>query len=266
MTEKSLVGDLIKFRGLVYAPINENGVIFLFGKVAEDLNMYVEEIKPGYPDCIGRRFTGKGWERVAIEFEFKSSNFKLHKHDPKECDIIICWENDWKECPVEVIELKTEIQGMDNNPAIITPPGGMLPPHKITLDAFFRDSNENVKRWYNQLFEKMKEYDRDIWEKISSTKSGWYSPAKLFVSIMPAEQSIRFECYSGKQAINGTTIRSQQLSPNWSKFNVKNDADVQNAVDILIESHKRIKKAISEGKATGIFSDGEQSRKTEDVS
>ena len=48
-SDRSVVGDLINFRGLVYAPLNENGVVFLFGKVAEDLNMYIEEIKPGFP-------------------------------------------------------------------------------------------------------------------------------------------------------------------------------------------------------------------------
>ena len=42
MKSESVVGDLINFRGLVYSPLNENGVIFLFGKVMEDLNMYVE--------------------------------------------------------------------------------------------------------------------------------------------------------------------------------------------------------------------------------
>jgi hypothetical protein len=71
MTEKSIAGDLINFRGLVYALINENGVIFFFGKVVDDLNMNIEEIKPGFHDCIGRRFIGKGWERVAIEFEYQ---------------------------------------------------------------------------------------------------------------------------------------------------------------------------------------------------
>ena len=33
MKEKSIVGDLIHFRGQVYSPLNENGAIFLFGKV-----------------------------------------------------------------------------------------------------------------------------------------------------------------------------------------------------------------------------------------
>ena len=78
---RNLVGRLVNFRGLVYAPINENGVIFLFGKVAADLNMYVETIRPGYPDCVAKRYVGKGrWEELRIEFEFKSSDFVRHKH------------------------------------------------------------------------------------------------------------------------------------------------------------------------------------------
>ena len=104
MKEKSIVGDLINFRGLVYSPMNESGVVFLFGKVIADLNMYIEEIKTGFPDCIGRRFTGKGWEKVSIEFEYKSSNFRDHGHNPENCDVIVCWEHDWPECPTEVIE------------------------------------------------------------------------------------------------------------------------------------------------------------------
>ena len=110
MKGKSIVGDLVNFRGLVYSPINENGVIFMFGKVIEDLNMYIEEIKPGFPDCVGRRFTGRGWEEVLIEFEYKSSHFQNHGHDPKECDVIVCWEHDWQDCPIEVIELRKEIE------------------------------------------------------------------------------------------------------------------------------------------------------------
>jgi hypothetical protein len=64
-------------------------------------------IPAGYIPC--RRFIGKGWERVAIEFEFKSSDFKQHKHDPKDCDMIICWENDWNDCPLEVLEYNANI-------------------------------------------------------------------------------------------------------------------------------------------------------------
>jgi hypothetical protein len=43
---------------------------------------------------------------VRIEIEFLSRNFLQHFHDPKECDLIVCWENNWAECPLEVVELK----------------------------------------------------------------------------------------------------------------------------------------------------------------
>jgi len=55
---RNVVGKLINFRGLVYAPVNENGVIFLFGKVAADLNMYVETIRPGYRRNLGALYVG----------------------------------------------------------------------------------------------------------------------------------------------------------------------------------------------------------------
>ena len=34
---------------------------------------------------------------------------------------LVCWEHDWHQCPLEVIELKSEIQSLDNYP--ITRPG-----------------------------------------------------------------------------------------------------------------------------------------------
>lgn len=107
---RSIVGDPINFKGLVYGPLNENGVIFLFSKIHEKLGINIEAIQASFPDAKGRRKTSKGWEDIWIEFEFKSSHFKAHNHDPKECDIIICWEHDWKDCPLEVISLKERLE------------------------------------------------------------------------------------------------------------------------------------------------------------
>lgn len=108
--KRSIVGDPINFEGLIYGPLNENGVIFLFSKIHDRLGINIEAIQATYPDARARRKTTKGWEDAWIEFEYKSSQFKLHNHDPQECDIIVCWEHDWKECPIEVIELKSEIR------------------------------------------------------------------------------------------------------------------------------------------------------------
>lgn len=113
--EESIVGAAINFRGLVYGPINEQGVVFLFGKVSKDLNIGIEEIKTGFPDAICRVRTGKGYARRRMEFEFRSSDFKKHGHPKEGCDMIVCWEHDWTDCPkeIEVIALSDVIKELE---------------------------------------------------------------------------------------------------------------------------------------------------------
>jgi len=99
---------LLKNAPLQYAPRNELGVVFLFGHVAKRLQFRIEEIRAGFPDCIAYRHAGECEKRVRIEFEFRSSSFRAHRHDAKKCDCIVCWHHDWPDVPdrIEVIELK----------------------------------------------------------------------------------------------------------------------------------------------------------------
>jgi len=106
-----IVGPRSQIPDLVYEPVNEQGVIFLFAKYHKELGIeYIEGIQQGFPDAFGRRRIRKTeYEPIDIEFEFKSLDFKTHGHDTKECDVIVCWENNWPQCPLEVIELKTAL-------------------------------------------------------------------------------------------------------------------------------------------------------------
>jgi predicted transport protein len=260
LKEKSIVGDLINFRGLVYAPVNENGVILLFGKVVDDLNMYIEEVKPGFPDCIARRFVGKGWERIAIEFEYRSSNFVQHGHDANFCDLIVCWKHDWKDCPIEVIELKTEIQGLENWP--ILKPGATEKQEKFNdknIDILLKNAQANTKirDWYEDIFEKVSNYNDRLWAKVGNKYIGWYSPERAFVSVRPKKTSIRIKVFSRGEILNETKVANAKLAPRWAAFTVKNDSDIDKAVEIIIESNKRIIDAIKAGEPTSYFSGGE---------
>src|SRR5574341_205258 len=44
-------GEPIDFRGLRHAPINEQGVVFLFGMVSDELGFLVESVHHPFPDC-----------------------------------------------------------------------------------------------------------------------------------------------------------------------------------------------------------------------
>jgi hypothetical protein len=114
----NLYGDFINFRGLQHAPVNEQGVVFLFGMICRELGYVVEIVKSGFPDCEAkRRVRGKAgmWQRVRIEFEYLSRNFRQHGHDPDQCDVIVCWEDNWPECPIEVLELRSAMQTLSSN-------------------------------------------------------------------------------------------------------------------------------------------------------
>jgi hypothetical protein len=78
--------------------------------MAERLGFLVNAVRMSFPDCGAMRQAGPDmWESVRIEFEYQSGNFRKHGHDPKGCDLIVCWEHNWPECPVEVLALKDEI-------------------------------------------------------------------------------------------------------------------------------------------------------------
>lgn len=93
--------------------MNENGVIFLFGIVARELGYSVEAVQAGFPDCEAKRQISAGkWQRVRIEFEYESRNFRDHGHSGQQCDVIVCWRHNWPDCPshVEVVALSEVIK------------------------------------------------------------------------------------------------------------------------------------------------------------
>lgn len=107
--DRPVYGAALRLPGLGREPVNEAGVIYLFGMIAHQLGFIVERIQPGFPDCEALYEAEPGkWQRLRIEFEYSSRNFARHRHRQQECDVIVCWVHDWPECPaaLDVIELK----------------------------------------------------------------------------------------------------------------------------------------------------------------
>jgi hypothetical protein len=115
LSNRQTYGSPIDFRGLRHEPTNENGVVFLFGVVARELGYMVEAVLAGFPDCEAKRQFAPGrWQRVRIEFEFESRNFRDHGHPPDGCDVIVSWRHNWTDCPehIQVVELSTVIKSL----------------------------------------------------------------------------------------------------------------------------------------------------------
>ncbi|HZS29423.1 MAG TPA: hypothetical protein VFB76_19515 [Candidatus Angelobacter sp.] len=110
LPDRATYGALFYPCALLCEPTNEAGVFFLFAAMAEDLGFAVLHVQAEFPDCEALRAVGASRvQRVRIEFEFQSRNFERHGHDPKGCDLIVCWEHNWLDCPLEVLVLKDVI-------------------------------------------------------------------------------------------------------------------------------------------------------------
>jgi len=111
MADQPVYGAPISGWPLMFAPTNEAGVLFLFGAMAMQLGFRALRIQAGYPDCEAMRVVGENrLQRVRIEIEHESRNFRRHAHKPSGCELIVCWEHNWAESPLEVVELKSAVE------------------------------------------------------------------------------------------------------------------------------------------------------------
>ena len=89
---------------------DERLAIYNFGKFIgeggiEDLEHVTINFRDGYPDAeLYLKFKNGEEIHLNVEFEGRSSNFKLHKHDASKCDLIVCTLHDWKDAPVPVLD------------------------------------------------------------------------------------------------------------------------------------------------------------------
>jgi predicted transport protein len=259
--KRTEVGSPINFRGFIYSPINEQGVVYLFGLVSEDLNIRVESIQQGYPDCTGIRYLGKGrWERVRIEFEYNSSHFLLQKHDPKGCDVIVCWNDDLKQeekeklakVGVEIIDLKSRI-GTDEipNKKLTDPETASKKEFDIEHHYKRRDVTENVKNLFEKLDGEIKKLNPEIWDKYSKTTITYYSPEKVFIGVHLRKGSIGIEVYTNTEQLE--CFENIPNHENWGRTTIHNEQELQKIIPSLKKSFEIMKKAEEEGINTGWY-------------
>jgi hypothetical protein len=118
LKDRATYGNPTRFRGLRHEPVNEQGVVLLFGMLAKELGYVIEAVQTGFPDCEAmRQVTPERWQRVRIEFEFESRNFRDHGHPASGCDVIVCWRHNWEDCPaqLEIVELSSVIKSLSNS-------------------------------------------------------------------------------------------------------------------------------------------------------
>jgi len=259
MNRKNVVGRLINFRGLVYAPTNEQGVVFLFGKIAHEFGMYVELIRSGYPDCIAKRYIGKEqWEDIKIEFEFKSSDFIRHKHKIEEVDMIVCWEHDWKDCPksIEILELKEEINKLEN--ISVETPERISRSSEYEIEEHLKKVSRESKELFNEINKKILKINDKIYNKVHKYRVFYYSPKRVFVTVKIMKNGLNIHLFTNAKRIKGVETFGKEYGQKWGRIYVMDKKDIPIAIKAIKKSHKEITYCIENNITTGWYAEIEE--------
>jgi|TARA_Y100000294_G_scaffold162124_1_gene167035 predicted transport protein len=256
MKRRTIVGKLINFRGLVYSPINEQGVVFLFGKVAHEFGMYVELIRTGYPDCIAKRYIGKDrWEEIKIEFEFKSSDFVRHKHKAEDADMIVCWEHDWEDChkSIEVLELKNEITKLEN--ISVEASDKISKSSEYEIDEYLKRGTKESIKLFKELSKEILKIDDNIYNKTHKHRIFYYSPKRVFVNVKVLKNGLNLHLFTNAKKIKGVEAFGKEYAQKWGRLYVMNKKDLPTAIAAIKKSHKYINSCVENNITTGWYAE-----------
>jgi len=250
---RKVTGELINFRGLVWAPINEQGVVLLFGMIARELGFYVELVQSGYPDCLAKRCIGHDrWEEVRIEFEFCSSRFK---HNPAECDMIVCWEHDWRGCPpsIKVIELRREIRQLKNRTQFTSPRSPRRGNGQHSIATHLARSSPHIVRQYERLDRCICGISGVIYSRPTKYRLVYCSPQRVFTAIAFRRKFLNIHLFTNGQRIPGVEPFAGKNGAKWGRIYLRGPRDVQRVASAVMSAHQRISRCIEKKIPTGWF-------------
>lgn len=162
--KESIVGDPIFWPGLVYSPINLNGLLFALGTVTDEIGLLFEEFSDDGSLAICRMKTKNGWKKVKAAFSVKSSDFILAGDRP---DLLICWAHDSnpEAGKLTILELSRIKGRLSSNNALPHKPLGVLE------GIFSEDSAEHLQHRGEAIVD-FEETVRQLDDRIKKLKNG----------------------------------------------------------------------------------------------
>jgi hypothetical protein len=236
----SVVGDPLNDLGFRFAPTNARGVLLLFVRRVDDFHMYVEEVPEEFPDCIVRRRTERGWQRLAVISAFHSSALRTRTPALAACDLVVCWEHDWPDCPLEVIKLHTVRLKAASAPARAGERqrlGGYLTRQPAPMQRVFRRLDQGIRALAPQV--------------VNTTTRGrkgaggvsYYAPERRFcgVDFLRTGRGLTFSVFTGGQRWEGV---KPSVSAPWGFFTVRTEADLPRAHALAKAAFEARKRAL----------------------
>lgn len=177
---------------------NEAGAIVYFAQNCRRMGYDIEAMNTGYPDSVVRRLSDG--LLIRTEFEYESKSFFSHGHDPRECDLIICWRHTGLETPIPIIELETAGMG-------------------ISFDIKFASESEKELQYYKDLTRRLKNEIKAMEREITLLRE------TIDNSATSKEPAFPTGIYTNQEAM-GKVLELLQTSPYMTKTKLAEEAGI----------------------------------------
>lgn len=146
-----------------------------------------------FPDAtLYNKITG---ESPTVEFEYRSSSFIEHEHNPSLCDMIICWKNDF---PIETHFPIWELSTNTYPKFILASPEDELE-IKIYTDKFMRSRGDRRKTRITSEWRKVSLSDRQKEFIVNSSPKNIVKMLKKFGILITPRTASNWRVYAAQE-------------------------------------------------------------------
>jgi hypothetical protein len=156
--------------------------------------------------------------------------------------MIVCWEHDWADCPVEVVELRDRIRELENYP--IRRPDEPAETEAVqNLDDWFvaHETPDRTRALFTALVEHVQSLDETCFYQVGKDVISFFSPQRTFLRVYPRQNMLIMALFIGDESL-GDVEPMERRGPG-QKRGWLSVADQDRLLEVLPwveESHKRI--------------------------
>jgi hypothetical protein len=264
----SFVGDVLDFRGIMFAPVMPEGVKDLLLTLLPDLQMRDVTYWPDGTGSVQRR-VGEAWQRLQVAFAVHSQEVKGHVAATGPIDLVICYVDDWGDCPVEVLPLKprTTTEALSRPEASSVLQTSLPEPERdmlsaiaepVDLDTYLARRSAATRYLFQRLHQAIRALSPEIRMTVTrgQREQGGMSyacPEHVFLFVTFQKQhGLGVAAFTRGQTWPGVKPLS---APRWGSLRVRREDELARAIEIAKQSYGAIRAAIARGEPTGMRGD-----------
>jgi hypothetical protein len=255
----SWVGDVLDFRGILFAPVTPEEVKDLLLTLLPDLGMRAVHYQPDGTGSVQQR-VGEAWQRRQVVFAVHSQDVKGHIAAMGPIDLVICYVDDWGDCPVDVRPLKphtkTEVSGALQT-SLSEPEGEVLsaitePTDLDTHLARRSAATRHLFRRFNQAIRALSPEIRMTVTHGQRDQGGvsYASPERVFLFVnFQKQHGLSVAAFTRGQTWPSVRPLSAHL---WGSLRIRTEGELARAIEVARQSYGAIKAAIAHREPTGM--------------